>query len=118
MHCFATGSAKTDLGQNRSPYTDPIISQFFGTTIEAGNARVLRVDPAEDPGVLRAAAAVRGIPPGTLRSAGARLPVRGISVDIWLFLQIGGPFCGCPQNKSPTFLGSILGPLILGNSHI
>ena len=37
---------------------------------------------------------------------------------IWLFLQIGGPFCGCPNNKSPTTGGSTIGPLIFGNSHI
>ena len=30
----------------------------------------------------------------------------------WLFLEIGGPFCGCPCNKSPPILVSILGPLI------
>ena len=29
-----------------------------------------------------------------------------------------GSFCGCPQNRSPTILASILGPLILGNSHM
>ena len=30
----------------------------------------------------------------------------------------GGLFLGCPCNKIPTTLGSILGPLIFGNSHI
>ena len=32
---------------------------------------------------------------------------------MWLFLQLGGPFCGCPYSKS----GSLFGPLISGNSH-
>ena len=36
-----------------------------------------------------------------------------IRVNIWLLLHIGGgPFYGCPSNKTPTILVSILGPLI------
>ena len=30
-----------------------------------------------------------------------------------MFLQIGGPFCGCPYRKSRTVLGSIFLPLAL-----
>ena len=27
-------------------------------------------------------------------------------IDItWLFLQVGGPFCGCPYDTSPTIWG-------------
>ena len=29
-----------------------------------------------------------------------------------------GPFGGCPYNKHPSILGSILGPLICGNSNV
>ena len=29
-----------------------------------------------------------------------------------------GPTLGCPCNQGPTILGSILGPLIFGNSHM
>ena len=29
-----------------------------------------------------------------------------------------GPLFGSPYNKSPTILGSILGPPIIGNSHV
>ena len=29
-----------------------------------------------------------------------------------------GPFCGCPYNKGPTILWSVLGALIFGNYHI
>ena len=36
---------------------------------------------------------------------------------IGLFLCIGGPFRGCPYDK-PSCLGSIFGPLIVGNSQI
>ena len=36
----------------------------------------------------------------------------------WLFLQIGGLFLGCPCNKIPTVVGSILGPPIFGNFHV
>ena len=34
------------------------------------------------------------------------------------FPKIRGPLFGSPDNKSPTILGSILGPLIFGISHI
>ena len=37
---------------------------------------------------------------------------------IWLFLQIGVPLCGCPDNKSPDVRGTILGPLFFGSSRI
>ena len=37
---------------------------------------------------------------------------------IWLFLYIGGPFPGRPSQNGPTILGSILGPLNIGNHHI
>ena len=29
-------------------------------------------------------------------------------LDTWRFLQLGGPFDGCPHKKSPTVLGSML----------
>ena len=34
-----------------------------------------------------------------------------------LFPKTAGPFGGCPCNESPTMWGSVLGPLIFGNSH-
>ena len=37
---------------------------------------------------------------------------------IWGFPKIRGPVFGSPYNKSPAILGSILGPLIVGISHI
>ena len=37
---------------------------------------------------------------------------------IWRFPKIRGPLFGSPYNKSPTILGSILGPMICGISHI
>ena len=39
------------------------------------------------------------------------------AIHIWGFPKIRGPFFGSPYNKSPTILGSILGPLIFGISH-
>ena len=33
-------------------------------------------------------------------------------------VDIGTPFCGRPYSKSPTILGSVVGPLIFGNSHL
>ena len=38
--------------------------------------------------------------------------------DIWAFPKNRGPLFGSPYNKSPTILGSILGPPIVGNSHL
>ena len=32
--------------------------------------------------------------------------------------KLGGPFLECPYKNRPTILGSILGPLIFGNSQI
>ena len=36
----------------------------------------------------------------------------------WLLPEIKRPLFGSPYNKSPTILGSILGPLIFGISQI
>ena len=36
----------------------------------------------------------------------------------WLFLYIRAPCFGGSQKKSPTILGSVLGPLIFGNSQL
>ena len=47
-------------------------------------------------------AVVQQGPPGSLNWA------------IWGFPKIRGPLFGSPCNKSPTILGSILGPLIFG----
>ena len=55
----------------------------------------VRVDPYED--FLAVIASIGG--PFTRHS---RAPLKGFGVDVilmrmcWLFLQIGGPFCGCP----------------------
>ena len=40
--------------------------------------------------------------------------VYGILCHTWLFLLIRGPFCGCPDRKCPTILGSISELLIFG----
>ena len=37
---------------------------------------------------------------------------------MWLLPEIGGPFLGCPHDKSSTSFGSVLGPLIFGNSYV
>ena len=29
-------------------------------------------------------------------------------IPMWLFLQVGGPYGGCPYGKSPAILGSVL----------
>ena len=42
-----------------------------------------------------------------------RFRVETIIRAIWLFLQVGGPFPGCPHNNSLTVFWSMLGPLIL-----
>ena len=44
---------------------------------------------------------------------------KGGMLRIWEcpFLYIGGPFCGCPGNKSPTILGLYRGSEV-GNSRI
>ena len=34
----------------------------------------------------------------------------GFCVGMWPFLKTGGPFCGCPCNKSPTIWGLYQGP--------
>ena len=34
------------------------------------------------------------------------------------FCKLGGPCWGCPYIKSPTIWGSLIGPLIFGNSHV
>ena len=39
------------------------------------------------------------------------------AVAFWGFPKIRGPLLGSPYNKSPTILGSILGPMIFGISH-
>ena len=36
--------------------------------------------------------------------------------EIWLFLFLV-VFYGCPYDESPSIVGSVFGPLILGNSH-
>ena len=35
-----------------------------------------------------------------------------------LYCFLWGPFCGCPCHKSTSTVGSILGPMIFGNSHV
>ena len=37
---------------------------------------------------------------------------------IWLFLEIGGPFCGCPDIKKNLLFGVNSRPLNFRNSHI
>ena len=36
----------------------------------------------------------------------------------WRFPKIKGPFLGAPIIRTIIYLGSILGPLILGNYHV
>ena len=44
-------------------------------------------------------------------------PQRGAPIWPWMWPNMG-PLFGSPYNKSPAILGSILGPPIVGNSHI
>ena len=43
---------------------------------------------------------------------------RSLTRNIWGFPKIRGPLLGSPYHKSPTILGSIVGPLIFGISHL
>ena len=50
-------------------------------------------------------------------TCGTKKPKSGMRGSLyeekWLLPQIGGSFLGWPDNQCSTFLGSILGPLIL-----
>ena len=58
----------------------------------------------------------RGFPHhGSLETTGDAAsfrPCRFRTARMRLFLHIGGSFCGCPHDKSPTILGLYRGPLI------
>ena len=51
-------------------------------------------------------------PPSSDRRSPGALRSRNIRVPYGCFHNLGGSFCGCAYKKSPTTLGSILGPLI------
>ena len=47
---------------------------------------------------------------GDPKKGGMSVTFLGARKSTWLFLQIGGPFCGCPCNDSPVILGRYWGP--------
>ena len=56
---------------------------------------------------------------GALRSRSRRKTSWDFARGSVVFMAIGGQFPGCrPCNMSPTVLGSIVGPLISGNSQV
>ena len=52
--------------------------------------------------------------PGT----GAQVSTGAAFPETWLFAYIGGPFKVSAIRQAPYYLGFIIGPPILGNSHL